>query len=821
MIADLRQALHRIRQQPAFALTIVLVLMLGSAAVAVVLAVADAVIVRPLPYPGPGRLAVMWEHGTENQVIEVSLRNYVDWRAQARSFEQIAAFSSINWSQRMTGQGDPATVPGAGVSASFFDVMGVPPQLGRVLLPSDDRPKAAPVAVISHGFWQRRFGGDPHVLGRRITLGGAAFEIVGVMPRGFDFPTGAELWLPVTPRIDASSAGIKTDALEARWFGVLFVIGRLRPEATMDQARQELDAINARIDRLTPRPMPSHLVVTTTLEQRLLGNTRAALLLLLGAVALIVLIACANVATLLLMRAARMQRETAVRLSLGASPRQIGRLWLAEGLALFLIAGVAGLLLADLALPLVIRLAPDSVYRIGEARLTLSVAGVVLAIMAIGAIATAALITALSVRRLRLTDALRDGGSRTTSSRMRLVRRLLVTAEVAVACVLLVGAGLTIRSFMNLRALDLGFVADDVLTFNVTSSRDQAGRANYTFYAPLLQHLRALPDVITAGGVYLRPLAFEGVGTDSRALGEGHPIEDLSSWMRFGLPINRETATPGYFDTMRIALRDGRDFTEADRDQAPLVAIISEGAARRLFPGQRAVGRHIAAGGDALGPDGQLPWRTIVGVVSDVRYRGIQDPHFDYYLPYQQHTSLGDPVQQIVVRARANPLDVIAQVRADVRRLDPLAIVDGVTTMTAIVDRAVAPWRLNMVLFALLGVMALAMASVGVYGVVQYAVVERWHELGIRAALGASLPQLTALIVAEGARLALAGLTLGVAAAWALARAMRAILFGIAATDATTFALVIATLAVLVTLASYLPARLASRADPSSLLRSR
>lgn len=729
----------------------------------------------------------------------------------------MAAFGSVNWGQRLTGHGEPTEIPAAAVSASFFEVLGVAPLLGRTLRESDDRRNAAPVAVIGHGLWQRLFGGDGGVLGRSLVLDERSFEIVGVMPREFDFPRGAELWIPVAPPIDAASDGINTDALEARWFGVLFVLGRLHPGATVDEARRELDAINADIERAAGS-RPPRAVVVTPFEERVFGRTRPALLLLLGAVTMIVLISCANVATLLLMRASRTQAETAVRLSLGAAARHIYRLWTTEALLLFTMAAGAGLAIAAFSLPLVIRLAPDSVYRIGDTRLTPAILFAVPAVMAVAALGTAALVTVLTTVRIRLANALREGGWTATSARTRATRRLLVTAEIAVACVLLVGAGLTMRSYVNLRALDLGFEPEGVLTLDVSPSREQAATANRAFYAPLLERLNALPDVIDAGGVFLRPLAFEAIGTDTRALPDGHAVDDLSAWMRFAVPMNKETATPGYFTAMRIPLRDGRYFTEDDHERAPLVAIISESAARRLFPDGRAIGRRIAAGGEPAGPDGRLPWRTVVGVVSDVRYRGLQDLRFDYYLPYRQ---IDDRVQHLVLRTRGNPLQAIAQVRQEVRRLDPAAVVEGLTTMEDVVDRAVAPWRLHMVLFAVLGALALSVASVGVYGVVQYAVVERWHELGIRAALGASVRQLTGLIVAEGAALAAIGVTLGVLAARWLAHLMTAILFGVAPADAATFGAVACVLTALAGIASYVPARLASRADPSSLLRSR
>ena len=322
-------------------LSIILILMLASAAVAVVLAVAQAVILRPLPYRDSDRLTVIWEQDKQHgNVIEIAHRNYVDWREHAKSFESLAAYGSVNWSRKLTGRGEPTMVPAAGVSASFFDVLGVPPLAGRVLRDEDDRTNAAPVAVIGDGLRRRLFG-DGDVVGQRLILNDTSVEIVGVMPREFAFPAGAEMWFPVVPEIASASPQIKTDALEARWFGVLYVVGRLLPGATLNQARQELDALDVEIERVNGS-FPPHVVVTTPLERRVLGNTRPALLLLMAAVALIILIACANVATLLLMRAARRHTETAVRLSLGASPRHIYRLWAVEALVSVPLGGRRG-----------------------------------------------------------------------------------------------------------------------------------------------------------------------------------------------------------------------------------------------------------------------------------------------------------------------------------------------------------------------------------------------------------------------------------------------------------------------------------------------
>jgi putative ABC transport system permease protein len=817
MRGELRQTWRRFRQNRTFTISILLILTLSSSAAAIVMAMADAVIIRPLPYPETKRLAVMWEVGAQHgNIIEVSHRNYVDWRARSTSFEELAAFGSVNWGQRLTGRGEPTIVPAAAVSASFFRVLGVSPQVGRALIDSDDQKNAAPVAVISHGLRDRLFGEKATGQGERLTLNGTSFEVVGVMPREFDFPKGAQLWIPVAPQIDAASASITSEALEARWLGVLFAVGRLRTGATAVQARRELDAINAELDRRS-NPPPPRTVVLTPFEERALGNARPALVLLFAAVAFLILIACTNVATLLLMRASRTRTETAIRLSLGAASRHLYQTWLSEGMVLYLTAALAGLMLAHVSLPFVIRLAPESIYRISESRLTMPIACAVLLMMVLASLATAALVTALSSWWLTLAETLRSSGS-TASSRLRGVRRALVTVEVAVACVLLVGAGLTIRSFINLRALDLGFTPGGVLTLDVSPSRDHGPGVNRTFYAPLIERLTALPDVIDAGAVFLRPLAFEAIGSDTRVLPDGNSVGDDDAWRRLAVPANKESATPGYFGAMRIRVLDGRDFSATDDETQPLVAIISESAARTLFPGQRAIGRRIAAAGDERGSDGTLPWRTVVGVVSDVRYRGLQDPHLDFYVPYRQTP---DPVQHLVVRARGNPLDAIAQITDAVRQLDALATIEGVTTMESLVDRAMAPWRMNMVLFAVLGVLALVIAGVGLYGIVQYAVVKRWHELGIRAALGASAHRLRVMIVAEGVVLGVIGTVLGVLVAAPLVHSMTAILFDVQPGDGITFVAAAAVLVALAAAASGVPARLAGRTDPASLLRAR
>ena len=812
MRQDIREAFRRLRQQPLLSAATVVVLTCAIGAVTAVVAVADAVLLRPLPYPNAERIAVLWEANPRQQtLVELSYPDILDWQRENRSFDDLAAMGSVNWSHRLTGIGDPENVAYAAVSGTFFRVMGSAPVLGRVFNESDDVPNAARVAVVSHGFWQGRLGGDAKAVGRTITLDGASFEVVGVMSSAFDYPSGAELWTALVPELDFFKATQGFDAATDRSFGILFAVGRLRSQVFGDAARQDLDRVNAAIDQhegaRDPRP-----VVLTSLEDRLLGATRPALWLLLAGVVVILAICAANVATLLLMRAMATHHETAVRLALGATWTQMFRLRLAEALLLFGGALTAGLWAAWVALPMVMRLAPESVYRISDATISVGVVAAVTALVGLAAIVSSLAVTAVSLARARRPDALASEGRSVSRSRAGTVQGVLVAGQCALALMLLTAGGLTVESLRNLRSLDLGFDPTGTLTLEVLPSPRLEKQANRDFYSPLMDQLNGIPGVAAVGAAYLRPLAYDGVGMNAHVLAEGHDPDDNAAW-EAAVITNREVVTPGFFTAMGTPVSHGRAFTDGDTEQSQPVAILGATAARRLFPSGSALGHQIV--GDA-GPDGKPRWRTVVGVVADVRYRGLQDVRADLYIPHRQ---LEDAVKHVIVRSHGSPMALLASVRERVRQVDPQAVIGAVTTMDAVVERAMAPWRLYMVLFSVLGGLALLMTVVGIYATVRYAVVDRWREWGIRAALGASAQALTNLVLRQSLTPVLLGAGMGFVVALGLGRAMRSILVGapgiglLASLAAVLFLLLAA-------LSAYLPGRAARRADPATLLRS-
>lgn len=816
---DVVTACRGLRQHLRFSGSVAAVVTLAVAAVAIVAAVTQAVLIGPLPYPEADRLAITWQHDhAADVVVEVSYRDYVDWRARQTAFTDLAAMGSTNWTERLTGLGNPIDVPAAAVSASFFSVLGTQPLFGRVLGEEDDVPNAPPVAVVSYGFWQRHLGGDPGALGRSVRFDGRLREVVGIMPRGFDFPRAADMWIPLVPTLHAVSTA-DLDALENRGLAVLFVIGRLRVDVPLDVAQTQLTSIHRQLPRQAGEgAVPT--VILTRLEERLVGRTADALRLLGVAVGLLMLIASANVAMLLLQRASRSQRDTAIRMAMGASVMRLTGLWLIEMVVLFSIGATAGLAVATWLLPAVIRLAPDSIYRIDETRLTATVVAVSLLIAWSGAFAAACLVSRATLRGWRVPRALKEATQITSTRSATRTRRALVCAELILAFVLLIGAGLTLRSFERLRQLDLGFDHTDVLTFDVSppsgTFEGKAIPANRAFYTPLVTRLAEMPQVEAVGAINLRPLEFEAIGNDSAALTDAaFGVE--RAWQTRAVTVNWQVATPGYFRTMRVPLRAGRYFADGDDANAPLVALLSESAATRLFHGTSAIGRRVVISAERRRPDGQRPWRTVVGVVADVRYRGLQDPRLDYYVPATQ--SVDSEVKHVVVRT-ARPQAVVTFVRQIARDLHPDAVVDHVRTMTSIVDRAAAPWRLYMVLFVILGLMAASMAGIGVFLITQSSVSERRYELGVRAALGSTQGQSIRLVMSEGLLLLAISLVVGWSIATVSVGFMQSVLFETPARDGATFASVAVGLTVLALIANYLPARAAGRVSPAVLLKS-
>ncbi|PYQ07191.1 MAG: permease [Acidobacteria bacterium] len=610
--ADVRYALRALRRRPLLVVVAVAVLAVGIGAGTAVFSVVDAVLLRPLPFADPGRLVVAWQRSPDNSVpfIEVSYPDYLDWRAQARSFESMAIIPTVNQGFMVAGD-EPVQVQGRLVSGNFFDVLGAQALIGRTLRPDDDRAGASRVVVLGHGLWQRQYGADPAVLGRKIVVDGTPMEVVGVMPRAFRYPPKVEMWTPVVPAIP--------EIVTSRDVYWAIVVGRLARGARLAQAEAELDGIVDRIAKASPRVVATAAVVTP-LTDDLFGPSRPALLVLLAAVLLVLLVACANVSALLLARAADRQREIAVRLALGASRRRLVRQLLCESALITSGAVAGGVLLAQASLHSLLALVPADVPRLQDA----AIDGRVLAftvVLAAAAALLSGLAPAVLASRPSLGDAL-EGGARTAGpggSAQRRWQGLLVGAEAAVALVLLTGAGLTTQTFQNLRRLDLGYDPRQVLALEVAVPHGKYKKPSEwrSLYAGLMERIDRLPGVEASGGVFLRPL-WGQMGNDWYFTAEGQSDEES----RRNPHVNLEAVTPGYFAAMRTPLLRGRDFTERDAEGAPGVAILSDGFARRYWPGQDPIGKRLKI--PLPGSPYHDTWLTVVGVVADARYREIQ-----------------------------------------------------------------------------------------------------------------------------------------------------------------------------------------------------
>jgi putative ABC transport system permease protein len=809
LLRDVRLAARNLLKAPGYTVAAVATLALAIGATSALFSVVHTVLLNPLPIPEPERLVVVWEKGaTADQGLgELSYQNFRDWSAGMRGFSHAAAMGSSNWSGVLDGQGEPARLPYTGVTASFFDTLGVRPLLGRVFRPDDDVPHAPRVVVLNHGTWVRRFGADPGVVGRSIRFADKPHTVVGVMPRGFDFPRGAELWAPVVPILAEASETWKTDALT--YVGVLFAVGRLREGVTPEQARQELDAL-ARSLQSEAAPRFGAAVVVTPFLDFLLGPVRPALWTLFAAVGVLLLIACANVSGLLLTRVSLRRREDAIRLALGATRARVGRRWAAESMLLAVAGGGLGLAVSSWIAFAVVALGPDDVPRLGEVAIDLRVAAFTFVLVAI----TILLCATAPVRQAGTTDlqdALHDATRGSAGRQSLRARSMLLTIQIGLAVTLLLAAGLVLKSFHNLRRLDLGFVPADVLTMKIDPR--EVGSSPSLWYRDLLERVRALPGTVAAGAVSLRPLALGAIGQGTWVRLEGQP--DTSAAVKENPILNYLAATPGYFPAMGIDLVRGRLFDDRDDARAPRVVVVSESAARRLWPGQDAIGKRLfTPTHDSQGPPDA--WRTVVGVVRDVRYRGLNQVLLDVYDPaLQAATTTGD----LVVRTSGEPLAMAAAVQTQARNLHRQVVIDNVTTMETVVSRALAPWRLGAWMLSLFATAAFALAVLGLVSLVSLDVAQRRHELAIRMALGAQRRDIVSRVLRRAGWRVLLGVSLGLVMATGAARGARSLLFGVDALDPGTYAVVVALVAIVVGVASYVPARRAAGVDPLTLLR--
>jgi putative ABC transport system permease protein len=795
LFQDLRYGARTLWKRPGFTLVAVLTLALGIGANTAIFSVVNAVLLKPLPYRDPARLVQVWEHkareGGEQDTI--SPQNFEDWRAQSSSFEAMSAYEYESFV--LTGAGEPERVVGIKASSAFVDVLGVRPALGRGFLPGEDAPGAGRVAVLSERLWRRRFGGRADALGQSVTLNGLSHTVVGVMPADFSFPS---------PRLDVWVPSV--DLSRPRGDHFMFGVARLKDGVSLGQAQGELDVIARRLGEQYPDTNRNGGVLLVPLQEELVGGARTALLVLLGAVLFMLLIACVNVANLLLARSAARRREFAVRAALGASRTRLVRQLLTESMLLSLAGGGVGFLLAVWGVDLILAAGAGAIPRASEVGVDSRAFFFTLAASALTGLLFG-LAPALNFSAPDVNGALKEGGRGASAGRRQARSQgALVVAEIALALVLLVGGGLLLKSYARLRGVDPGFDAGRVLTARLDLPEVRYGeRASQADFARrALERLRALPGVEAAGVVNDLPLSGS---RSSRSF-------DLDGREQSPTPqADYRKASPDYFRAAGIRLVRGRGFNEADDEAAPPVAVINEACARRYFAGEEPLGRRLIY---SDGHGGQLK-REVVGVVADVKHESLaaqREP--EVYVPFAQHPQGS---MFFALRTAADPQALAAPLRKAVLELDGDLPVYSVMTMQQRVDSSVAPQRFNALLVAVFACAALLLAGVGVFGVMSFLVAERTHEIGVRLALGAGRADILRLVAGRGLRLALAGVALGIPVALALTRAMTRLLYEVTASDPLVFAGIALLLTSVALLACLVPARRATKVDPMVALR--
>ncbi len=796
---DLRYTIRKLAARPGFAVVTILTLALGIGATSTVFSVVNGVLLRPLPYPEAERVLIVWEQNPELGLRDqwASPADFRDWRERNQVFEALAAWHWRTFNAR--GGGGPQRLGGYAVSAGFFAVMGVDPVLGRGFLPDEDRPGAEKVVVLSEGLWQRLFGADPRIVGQNVVLDSVPYTVVGVAPAAFDYPGDAELWTPVAFDYER----------EPRGFRYAMVAGRLRPGVTEQEAQGELERIAAQLASEYPETNDGWGVRVEPLKERVVKRIRPALLVLFVAVGFVLLIASANVASLLLARMPQRRREVSIRLALGASRRHLLRQFFTEGLVLAVLGGGLGLLVAVWGTETLLSVFAKQIPRAGEVSIDRTVLVFTLAVSAAAGL-LCSLAPALRASATRLTEPLRAAGNGTADPASGRLRKVLVAAEVALAVVLLVGTSLLARSFANLLAIDPGFSGEGVLTIelNLPEEKYKQPAQQAAFYRELVPRVAALPGVAAAGTVHPMPLLWGSVALPFAIEGRQVPA---SSKRPQGHP---RLVSPGYFETLDIPLLGGRYFSAADDEDALPVAVVSRTFAKRYFEDQGALGRRITFG-DPTAEDAR--WLTIVGIVGDVRFERLtRQPEPEIYEAVVQRPFV---FTQLVLRTDGDPMSLAGPVRRVVEAVDPELPLANVRRADDILAEVLGQPRFSMTLMTLFATAALALASIGVFGVLSVAVSQRLRELGIRLALGARGSDLARTVIGEGLAPVVAGLAAGVAAAAGLTQLLTSQLHGVSATDPLVFAAVPLILLLVAAVASSLPVRRATRVDPIAVLR--
>jgi putative ABC transport system permease protein len=802
---DLRSAFRQLRKSPGFTLIAVLTLALGIGANSAIFSVVDTVLLQPLPFQNPGQLVMLWGNSSTapNDRQTDSFPDFADYKDQSRSFAALAAFTSAG--TVLNGVGDAQELSGVATTAELFDVLGVPPMLGRGFTAEEAKIGAPPVVLFTYELWQRAFASNRNIVGQQVNLVGKSYTVLGIMPPGWNFPVWAEktdFIMPLEPLVPTE--------VPRRASHFLKLIGRLQPNVALKQADAELKSIAARLEKQYPETNTDNSAHLVPLLQDVVGNVRPALLVLLGAVALVLLIACANVANLLLARAASRSRELGIRTALGASRALIVRQLLTESLVLALLGGAGGLLLAWWGVDVLRVIGPRDVPRLAHIHINTGVCFFTFG-LAIVSTLVFGLIPALQTSRSNLNEALQQGSKGSTGGlHGTRVRAFLVVSQVSLSLLLLAGAGLLIKSFFNLRASNPGFDSSGVLVLDQILPRlkypepDQQRR----FYDQLLPRLAAIPGVEIVGGA--NPLPFSDNDSDSSFyIAEQPPIA----------PGNRPDAShlavaPGYFRSMKIPLRNGRDFDARDTEKSGHVALINEAFARRFFPGVNSIGQHVVLD---RGDQGDFPME-VIGVVGDTKHEELGEiPRPEMYQPFAQA-----PSRRLWITLRltsANLSGMQTSVRRAVTEIDPDVYVAQLQPLTSMLSKHLAQPRFNMMLLGVFAGVAMILAAIGIYGVIAYSVAQRTREIGIRIALGAQRGEMLGMILRQSLTVVAVGLTIGLLAAFAGTRLLASLLYGVGANDIFTYASVVLLLGMAALLASYIPARRAMKVDPMVALR--
>ena len=801
---DVRYGLRTLRKNPGFTAVALLTIALAIGANTAMFSVVYGALLRPLPYADPDRLIVLNETHPRIGTVSVSYLNFVDWRAQNHVFSGMAVMAGVGYN--LSGIAQPETISGQAVSSNFLSLIGVHPLLGRDFDPSEDKAGAAPVVMLTYRLWQSHFGGRQDVIGSSIALDGRGFTIVGVLPRDFRTTDAVDVLEPLGVWLTKNN-----DAIERGSRGDTIAVGRLAPGVTLAGARAEMEGIGARLAAAYPIENNQFGVALQPIRELFVGEIRPALLILFAAVMFVLLIACANVANLFLMRAAGRTREIALRIAIGATGGRIIQQMLAESFVVAGLGGILGLGFAVAGMKAMSSLIPAAAMAGDGAKLNGAVLLFALGAAMLSAI-TFGLAPAMQSVRAGVHSRLKESGKSTTSGvRQNRWRTMLVVAELALSVILLTGAGLMLKSVYRLMAVDPGFRTDHILRLNLglTPAQYPDALAMRAFWRRLLDGVRALPGVESAALGTNVPL------TNSHSRGD-ITVEGMALPAPGSFPHpDRHSVSPGYLRTLGVRLLGGRDFTDGDSETAPKVALVNARLARDLFPGQDPVGRRFLTGR----PDAKRSpvWITIVGVVDDTRMYGLANPsRLEIYRPLEQATP---DDMDLVVRSRIEPAALTSSIRAVVASIDRNQPISAIRTMDELIQESVGSRRLTLILLGAFSALALVLAGIGIYGVISYSVAQRTQEIGIRMALGAGRPDVMGMILLQGARIASAGLILGMLTAFGLTRYLEKLLFSVSPADPAIFGIVALVLALVALLACYIPARRTLRVDPMTALR--